>query len=276
MDYLIPKEYSTQAKKFLKTHGAEHVKYLEIVRTPLSAGVNSLLNVVTVGAFNKAIEESSYDKMFHLAILIESESGKQYQFEKNQTIRLGNPHGITSETEHLKVVLPRQFEIWQLLARAEQKQGKEKYFHYTAFENNCQSFVMAVLQGSKLASAKITKFVKQDAIDILKKLPAYTERLANFLTDIAAVVVPDKEHDEKEKEHNSDHGKDKILAVCLEQSYYTLDEAKQYLVDHDYKLTIHHNIHKYYRFPQANDEMIKRYKHKTQQIDHGYLILGIM
>ena len=152
MDWLVPKDYSTQSKAFLLKHGAEHVNYVEIVRTPISEGIKTLLNLITVGKYDKAVEASSYDKMFHLALLVETDEGHYFQFEKNQTIRLGNPSGLSDETERMKVPISKKTEIWQLLAKAEKYLGKEAYFRYSAFNNNCQVFVISILAASKIST----------------------------------------------------------------------------------------------------------------------------
>jgi len=268
--------YSKAAQEFLIKHGWEHVKSLEIVRTPLSKNIETLLNFVTLGQFSEATKASSYDKMFHLAMLVETDEGHYYQFEKNETIRLGNPKGITNETERIHVVLPRTFQIGQLLQRGEKYQGAKDFFRYSAFAMNCQSFVMAILKGSKLDTPAVKAFVKQDALKILKKLPFYTEKVANFLTDLAAIFRTQTEPEAQDKEHTEVYNNKRVLAVYLNRADFTLHEAKQYIIDNGYKLTIPQELPKYYKFPQSTADMAKLLHHVHEHIPHGYLILGVL
>ena len=179
--------YTKQASKFLKEHGYEKVESIEIIRTPLSSKIDTLLNLITLGKFTEAKSKAEYDKLFHLAIIVETKQG-HYMMEKNENIRLGAVKNITSQTER-KYAIPKNTAVHQLLDRAQHLQGDHDYFTYSAFQNNCQSFVLSVLKGSHIASKELQDFVKQNPAKILEHLPVYTNKLANILTDLYSVII---------------------------------------------------------------------------------------
>jgi hypothetical protein len=59
----------------------------------------------------------------------------------------------------------------------------DKFLPYQSASNNCQYFIMGVLDGNGLNNSERTSFVKQDTKAIFEKNPAL-RKFANTLTDI--------------------------------------------------------------------------------------------
>ena len=59
----------------------------------------------------------------------------------------------------------------------------DKFFKYNAATNNCQSFIMALLQGSGLGTSENFAFIKQDTESIFKGLEK-TLGLSVAVTDL--------------------------------------------------------------------------------------------
>ena len=236
IELFVKKGYSSEALTFLRTHGPNHITNIEVTRTPLSAKIDSLLNLVTLNKFTEAKAKAQYDKMFHLMIIVKTSNGR-FQFEKNERIRLGKVYGITSETETKHVILDKTIPIWQLLARAEKQMGAHNFFVYSAFEHNCQDFVYNLLKASNILSEEVKRFVKQDALEVLKHLPSYTNQIANILTNLANIFSPEKSGEEVEE---VDPSKDKnyiVVSVRIKKDKLSEHAAKHWLIDH------HYNIH---------------------------------
>tara|TARA_R110002126_G_scaffold235791_1_gene379477 strand:+ start:167 stop:628 length:462 start_codon:yes stop_codon:yes gene_type:complete len=66
--------------------------------------------------------------------------------------------------------------------------GKEKYFVYRPFDQNCQIFIRDILTTFGLYSKKVDDFVYQDITDIVKRLPWYVKYVAKGVTDVDATV----------------------------------------------------------------------------------------
>jgi hypothetical protein len=170
-------------RKMLDSKGSVKISSIKIVRTPLSRFVSSLLNVISLGAYQKAVKESPYDSMFHLAMLING----RYTTEKNEVIKLyqGTPVKKNSETFDLPV--SKNITIGELFENGRKKMGDENFTNYDARTNNCQDFLLGLLDGSGLTTDEARKFIKQDAEVIFKKMPTVSEKIGRFLTDVGAV-----------------------------------------------------------------------------------------
>lgn len=267
--------YTKQASKFLKEHGYEKVESIEIIRTPLSSKIDTLLNLITLGKFTEAKSKAEYDKLFHLAIIVETKQG-HYMMEKNENIRLGAVKNITSQTER-KYAIPKNTAVHQLLDRAQHLQGDHDYFTYSAFQNNCQSFVLSVLKGSHIASKELQDFVKQNPAKILEHLPAYTNKLANILTDLASIFG---HHIEKQDtpQPTGIHLQPnyKVLSVHLSKEHFTEEEAKLWVAQNKFKVTTPQDYPQHYVFRQMPLDLIKagHYTPKRIKIDNGFLVVA--
>ena len=58
-----------------------------------------------------------------------------------------------------------------------------KFLPYSAYNNNCQDFLMAILKSNKLGNQTVYKFVKQNTTSIFKTSPIFT-KFTNFITDL--------------------------------------------------------------------------------------------
>jgi hypothetical protein len=62
-----------------------------------------------------------------------------------------------------------------------------KFFTYDAYNNNCQDFIMAILNGSRIGTEENRKFIKQDTKDLFDELPI-TKKIARLATDTGATL----------------------------------------------------------------------------------------
>ncbi len=163
--------YPPSVRKLLKQVGNEPVKSIKIVRTPIHDAIRGLLNVISAGNYDQAVKSAGYDKMLHLALFING----TYQLDKQSVVVLAKNNPITSKSEVMEVKdIPQGITIQSLLDKTKVYMGDTKFSSYSAFQNNCQDFVIGVLSANKLMNSDIQAFVKQDASAVLKGLPEYT------------------------------------------------------------------------------------------------------
>mmetsp|Transcript_22325 Transcript_22325/g.48560 ORF Transcript_22325/g.48560 Transcript_22325/m.48560 type:complete len:327 (+) Transcript_22325:60-1040(+) len=162
-----------------------------VVRTPVQDYVGHLMQIISIGKYKDAIAESPYDRMFHLSVLI---NGK-YVLQKNEVIDLsdGGAASVTEESEVMKVNIPGMdtpspLTFTMLLDNTKRHMGDIKFSDYCAVTNNCQDFILAVLQSNGLATKELESFIKQDAEAIFNQLPIHTKPVAKALTNTAAVA----------------------------------------------------------------------------------------
>lgn len=171
----------------LESEEGGEVKTMVVVRTPVEAYVGKLMDAISRGKYSETIANSDYDQMFHLYILI---NGK-YILEKNEVICFYEPEDPRiddKKDEFMRVPRPKgSLTLRSLLMRTRAHMGDADFSNYSARSNNCQSFVLGVLNGNDLCNEMLTKFIFQDAEKIFQELPERTTGIAVGLTDVAAV-----------------------------------------------------------------------------------------
>ena len=66
--------------------------------------------------------------------------------------------------------------------------GDHQFFTYNAFAQNCQAFISDLLRSNNALSNDAQNFVMQDAQTVIKQLPFYVSKVAQFTTDTAGRV----------------------------------------------------------------------------------------
>jgi hypothetical protein len=75
-----------------------------------------------------------------------------------------------------------------MLAKGAELMGRDKFYTYDAFKNNCQSFIRALLKGVGLYSENTDRFVFQPLDQIVKKIPKYVPIFSKGVTNLAGIV----------------------------------------------------------------------------------------
>jgi hypothetical protein len=173
----------------LEATGQDVVTTLQLIRKPMDSYVKELLQGISWGAYKGAVQDSPYDEMFHLSLLVNG----QYRLEKNEVIALTDaPAKLPKNAQFMRVALVSNtaatLTLRSLLEKTKEYMGDENFTNYHARSNNCQSFVMGVLHGNNLATELLHDFTYQDAETIFAQMPEYTTAVAVAMTDAAAVA----------------------------------------------------------------------------------------
>ena len=148
---------------------------------------------MTLGKWSEGRKKDiTFDQVYHLGIEAEVTHGgstKRLVIEKNAVINISPANAWTHDTEVLEIHLPagEQLTLNVLLENAKKLMGG-KYFMYDAFTNNCQDYIMAILDANHLTTPELRKFVKQDLDNLVKELPGYTGTVAKAATDLGALA----------------------------------------------------------------------------------------
>ena len=93
------------------------------------------------------------------------------------------------DVECVKIDYPTDsITLEELVKKPLERIGKEKYFVYQPFDQNCQIFIRDVLTTFGLYSKKAEEFIYQDISEIVERLPFYVKYVAKAVTDIDATV----------------------------------------------------------------------------------------
>ena len=198
--------FSNKIKKILDKYGNQKIRSIYIGRRPINSLVEKAFNIISLGKWSKLRDQYYYDKLFHLFLIIQLDDDTIISFEKNSIVTAteDDVRCSTKDTECVKLDYPTDsITLDDLVRKPLERIGKEKYFIYDPFKQNCQIFIRAVLETFGLYNKKVDDFVYQDITDIVKELPWYVKYVAKGVTDLDATVSkvtgagkePDKQED---------------------------------------------------------------------------------
>lgn len=189
-------DYTNATKRTLKKYGDMNIVGLQVRRTPILKVLDSVLNFISLGKFDKLKKEYGFDKLFHLYIVFRVKDGnniKEIVVEKNQSINVSdNIPTKTKDTELLNIAWgPRKDTLNSLLNNTLQKVGPRRFFIYNPWNadlnsGNCQRFVLDLLSSNNLLGDYYKNFILQDISELVKKMPSYAKSIATGVTDFAA------------------------------------------------------------------------------------------
>ena len=186
-------DFTNQCKAILAKYGQGKVTKLIIVRQPIMGVLDTLINAMTFGAFQDAKKKYGYDKLFHLQLVAYVKVGRgtvRIVLEKNETVDMSISRDFvqTGDKEFLLVDFDEYFTLNDLVNKARQMQGDQKFFEYDAFKNNCQWFISYLLHGQGLYGPEQKAFLFQDMTEFTKDLPKWLPGFARKVTDLGATV----------------------------------------------------------------------------------------
>ena len=178
-------DYPPKMREIIKKYGDAKITKMSACRTPVPSLLTSALNMVSFGSFSKKWEDQPYDKLFHLDLRVVTSQGT-ILLEKNEVLNASVNPSLSKTTECSEIKVGKEITISQLLEDGKKIQG-DKFFKYSAYNNNCQDFIMALLKGSGLGTQENYTFIKQDTKTLFKGLEG-TRKFANTITNIGAKV----------------------------------------------------------------------------------------
>ena len=176
--------YTRAAQSVLDEMGNDEIETVYIKRTPLSKLIKGALNALSFGEFNKQFEKLDYDDLYHLRLDVETVNGKRFTVEKNSVITLTRRPKTTPNTQSMLLKVPKGTTVNELLSNTQERM-KQDYFPYSSKDNNCQSFVLGILQANNLDTPANTKFVKQNTTSLFTDT---FRKFTNTVTDGAAAA----------------------------------------------------------------------------------------
>jgi hypothetical protein len=173
----------TSEKTFNKYKGSA-ISKISVRREPVNSKVTSVINALTGGKLNSAVSDLSYDKLFHLYLVLTID-GKLVLVEKNERINITDNFDKNSNYESVDVgSVPDGLTFDKFLNTGREKMGDHDFFQYNAKTNNCQDFLIGLLSANGLLDEDTKKFIKQDMDALFERLPSWSSAAAQALTDL--------------------------------------------------------------------------------------------
>jgi hypothetical protein len=165
----VPQNVKTALSKI----GNNKITSARVGRTPVQAVIQGALKVVA---------NVPYDDLFHLFIELTLDNGQKWILEKIERINLVKEDRSKKAGAEFTSSFSVNKTMNELFQNTKNKMG-DKFLPYQSASNNCQYFLMGVLDGNGLNNSERTSFIKQDTKAIFEKNPAL-RKFANTLTDI--------------------------------------------------------------------------------------------
>jgi hypothetical protein len=160
-------------KNALKKIGNKTITTARLGRTPVQAIIQGAL---------KTVANVPYDDLFHLFIELTLDNGQKWVLEKIERINLIKENRNNKTGAEFTPSFPVNKTVNELFINTKNQMGN-KFLPYQSANNNCQVFIMGVLDGNGLNNSERSSFVKQDTKTIFKNNSAL-RKFANTLTDI--------------------------------------------------------------------------------------------
>jgi hypothetical protein len=253
--------YPRRVRDMIRKYGDQTVTHMVIGRTPVQSAITTAINLVSAGEFEKNKQRLGYDKLFHLFLKLTLGDNTQIILEKNEVINIAM-WKERANTEYQTVPLGNPFTLKEILDRTRAKMG-DRFFKYDSAVNNCQDFILNVLQANSIGTPNDYAFVKQNTEELFKNSEK-TRGIARFFTDLGgkanAVLFGAGVH--------SDYV---VQCVCFPVSY-GVKEAKKWLKASGYKSPKVDETENQLRFRQIAPNTVKKQgftEYKTKEIGDG-------
>jgi hypothetical protein len=179
-------DYPPKVRDTISKYGDKVITGITLGRTPLGKPLMTALQVASGNTFSQKLENTPYDKLFHLFMCIEFANGK-IVLEKNEVINTENSCKIPKDTETKNITssdIPTGLTLIDALNKTKERMGG-KFFTYSAKDNNCQDFIVAFLTANNIGTETDKSWVKQET-KVLFEGNDRLRKIANTLTDIGA------------------------------------------------------------------------------------------
>jgi hypothetical protein len=184
---LVRPKYTTATQKWVKANENQTISAMVIRRAPIASALNTAFELITAGKWYSGMKEAGYDQMYHLGVVITTENGKSSILEKLSSLNFSDTITTVPKTEYRKVSVPAGLTVGMMLDKTYDFMGRDQYFKYDAFQNNCQTFIYSLLKSNGLGTQADYDWLLQPLDVLLKKEPGFLPGVAKTITNIGAI-----------------------------------------------------------------------------------------
>ena len=272
-------------KALMEQFGHQTITKAVLKRTPVSGLITGALNVFSMGKFGRRMKP--FDELFHLFIELRLEKGVEMRLEKNARITLSKAGSVDKEGTESDPIdateLPSGLNLDLIIDRTRNYMGDDKFFGYSAANNNCQDFIIAILTSNKIGNAANKTWVKQNTEKLfkgkkMKGLKKFSHGVTEFgqkLESVGDAIMGGALDDDKE--NMGEYIRDENLMLHIPEIYYPLGEIGQPNITQTENYLFYRNrqqaeryIHEIARKIDRNDEWKSAYEAQIQAVIENY------
>ena len=190
-------------KKFLEIYGNASINSIQIRKRPVESFYEKLLSLGSFGKWEECKKHANFDEIYHISLILgfTHESTQHYiLLERGEVITIQHIFHTGPEYEFYNVQLPLNtpYTIQTFFEKGATHAGPS-FYNYHIFENNCQHFVNALLEGNNLQTPEASQFVNQHTHVLQETMPKHVMPVMNQLTNVPLMFL--------------------VLIMCLSFSY---------------------------------------------------------
>lgn len=286
--FSVSTEYPPNVKEILDKYGDEVIKGIVLKRTPVSSLIVGALDAFSLGKFGNRMEKDDLDNLFHLFMDIYTENNKVISLEKNERVNMiVNPSRRPNEEIKQVSNIPVGITIIQLMENGRNRMGSQ-FFRYDSEKNNCQTFLLNVLQANNIGDQSDYDFIKQKTEQLFKGL-SFLKGLAHTVTDLGAVANKIFQGGTLQQSSPFQNPKlvetirrlrgeglktpSQVQSIVFQKAEFSVKDAKRWLKEHNYKVSKVDKTDNTLRFRQEDPKLYSEFRVKN--LPNGImLVLG--
>ena len=173
---LFYNDYKKSSIQCLNKYGDFKIKKLYLVKKPLE----NLFHKLVFKIFS-LFKFQNYPNHIQLVCIVKSNDNKlkHIMIEKNNGISISTDFSFWEKQELLELKIKKKYTINILLNLIKKDMGKDKFFNYCMYKNNCQTFILSFLK--VINNMQYKNFVWQDHFQGIW-VPEYMIDLGNIST----------------------------------------------------------------------------------------------
>ena len=179
-------------KKFLDNYGKSIINSIQIRKRPVESFYEKFLSLGSFGKWEECKKNANFDEIYHISLIIgfTHESSQHYiHVERGEIITIHQIFYSGPEYEFYNISLPSElFTIDTFFEKGASHAGPS-FYNYHIFENNCQHFVNALLEGNNLQNPELSKFVNQHTDILQKTMPKHIMPIMNQLMNVPLILL---------------------------------------------------------------------------------------
>jgi len=128
------------SKRILDKYGNSSIWGMKVVRTPLSSGLNRLLNIMSLGKMKRMKNKHEYNDYFHLFLVVDIGNNRNIVIEKNERVSISQTYKKEARSQEMNVPYDmnrRSITVNELVNTTLNKIGEYNFWQYRAFSLNC-------------------------------------------------------------------------------------------------------------------------------------------
>jgi len=161
-------DYSIKNKKLLNKYGDWNIKYIYLVKEPISRFSYTLANIITLNSFNNAIYKyNDSNTPNHIFLILELSKGKERKtciLEKNTCLNICFNYMVNDKQKKIKLKPSEKINLTKLLEITKKRIGEKEFFNFEIYENNCQKLAIEILKTINKCNKKNKDFLYSEAL----------------------------------------------------------------------------------------------------------------